>query len=202
MCWWNLSPKGENSAPFLQELKLFNSQRIELLYRWTLGHCCCLIEYSGALCIETLYLTFLSFRSGLHNAHASSVWMWTILTSMAVQRNWLICPQTCKLLAFNPEEFLTLAYLFLCSLCFYCHLLSGQGSKTYFWESVSTCRHQQQRRVNALSRLLSSWRDNEVFWPDVQADWNHLKCFQDTASSDQNADFATEGVTSGLMVSV
>lgn len=138
MCWWNLSPKGENSSPFLQELKFFGSQRIELLYRWTLGHCCCLIEYSGALCIETLYLTFLSFRSGLHNAHASSVWMWTILTSMAVQRNWLICPQTCKLLAFNPEEFLTLAYLFLCSLCFYCHLLSGQGSKTYFWESVST----------------------------------------------------------------
>lgn len=138
MCWWNLSPKGENSAPFLQELKLFGSQRIELLYRWTLGHSCCLIEYSGALCIETLYLTFLIFRSGLHNAHASSVWMWTILTSMAVQRNWLICPQTCKLLAFNLEEFLTLAYLFLCSLCFYCHLLSGQGSKTYFWESVST----------------------------------------------------------------
>lgn len=169
---------------------LFSTQRIERLYRWTLGRCWHLIKYSTALCIETLYLTRLIFRCGLYSALASSMWMWTILASMARQRNWLICPQTCKLLAFNPEEFLTLPHLFLSSLCFYHHLLSGQARKTPIFENLWALSSQAAttemskcsellivklgRQWRVLARCPSRLKSLEAlprhsfFWPEMQ----------------------------------
>lgn len=152
-----------------------------------------------------LYLTPLIFRSGLHDAPASSVWVWTILTSTAMQINWLNCPQTCKLLAFNPEAFPTLAYLFLSSLCFYHHLFCGQASKTpIFWESVSSfladIKNQDEQMLwVAYCRAGEAVKSFGQMSKQTEITWNSSKT---QLLLTINANFATEGVTSGLMVSL
>lgn len=156
-------------------------------------------------CISHLWF----FRSAVQSAHTSSVWIWIMLTSMAMQRNWLICPQTCKLLDFNPEAFLTLAYLLPCvstTISFLGKLVKHLAwhLDTYFWESMSifladTNNQDEQMLWVAYCQAGEAVKSFGQMSKKTEITWNSSKT---QLLLTRNADFVTEGVTSGLMVSL
>lgn len=179
-------PKETTRLLSCKNLEVLSVLRKQRQRGWRLGCCWYLMKCSAASCIKMLDITLLIFRLRSRGAQTSSVWLWTMLTTTATQRNRPIYPQVWQLLWFNSEEFQQLFFSFFLSppLWFYCHLLSGQGSKIPNVETQPfPSRKKQSRGTNALSCLLSSWGGHEELHLGVQEDWYRLKLFQATAAS-------------------